>query len=70
LRQTIAHPSHDPELRELTDPGRFFEENGVGLFDGSFFRSLGFVRLNFGCPAAILKNGLDRMAQALKRRSG
>jgi cystathionine beta-lyase len=60
------------DVREtgLTDPVRFFEKNGVGLSDGTFFGSPGFVRLNFGCPAAILKNGLDRMAQALKRRSG
>ncbi|MDZ7666324.1 MAG: PatB family C-S lyase [Desulfotignum sp.] len=57
------------DVREtgLTDPVRFFEQGGVGLSDGSFFGSPGFVRLNFGCPAAVLEKGLDRMAQALKR---
>jgi cystathionine beta-lyase len=59
------------DVREtgLTDPVRFFEEHGVGLSDGSFFGSPGFVRLNFGCPAIVLEKGLDRMAQALKRRA-
>lgn len=60
------------DVREtgLTDPVRFFEEHGVGLSDGSFFGSPGFVRLNFGCPAAVLEKGIDRMALALKKRSG
>lgn len=59
------------DVREtgLSDPVRFFEQGGVGLSDGSFFGSPGFVRLNFGCPAAVLEKGLDRMALALKRRS-
>ena len=59
------------DVREtgLTDPVRFFEQGGVGLSDGSFFGSPGFVRLNFGCPAAVLEKGIDRMARALKRRS-
>ncbi|MFU8769066.1 MAG: MalY/PatB family protein [Desulfotignum sp.] len=52
----------------LNDPVTFFEQAGVGLSDGIFFGTRGFVRLNFGCPAAVLEKGLERMAQALKNR--
>ncbi len=53
----------------LTDPVGFFEQAGVGLSDGKFFGAPGFVRLNFGCPAAILEKGLLRMETALKNRT-
>jgi cysteine-S-conjugate beta-lyase len=52
----------------LNDPVAFFEQAGVGLSDGIFFGTRGFVRLNFGCPAAVLEKGLERLAQALKNR--
>ena len=52
----------------LNDPVAFFEQAGVGLSDGGFFGTRGFVRLNFGCPAAVLEKGLEKMAQALKNR--
>ena len=46
-------------------PAAFFEKAGVGLSDGAPFGGKGFVRLNFGCPAALLEEGLDRMGRAL-----
>jgi cystathionine beta-lyase len=46
-------------------PVRFFEKAGVGLSDGAEFDGPGFVRLNFGCPRAVLKEALDRMERAL-----
>ncbi len=49
----------------LDNPVDFFEQAGVGLFDGVFFGQKGFVRLNFGCPRPLLEKGLDRMAAAL-----
>ena len=49
----------------LGEPGRFFEEAGVGLSDGRDFGGPGFVRLNFGCPRTILKKALERMHLAL-----
>jgi cystathionine beta-lyase len=52
----------------LADPVRFFEEAGVGLQDGREFDGAGFVRLNFGCPQALLKEALSRMEAALARR--
>jgi cysteine-S-conjugate beta-lyase len=50
------------------DPFTFFLERAkVALNDGRLFGpgGDGFVRLNFGCPRALLSEGLDRMARAL-----
>ena len=55
----------------LADPYTFFlEEARVALNDGKLFGpgGEGFVRLNFGCPRALLADGLARMAAALGRR--
>jgi cysteine-S-conjugate beta-lyase len=49
----------------IDKPGDFFEAAGVGLSDGNQFGGPGFVRLNFGCPRAILQQALSRMHQAL-----
>jgi cystathionine beta-lyase len=46
-------------------PVSFFAEHGVGLSDGADFGAPGFVRLNFGCPRAVMIDGLERMAGAL-----
>jgi len=51
------------------DPFTFFLETArVALNDGTTFGrgGPGFVRLNFGCPRAILTEGLDRMRAALR----
>lgn len=50
---------------ELADPGRHFEEHGLGLSDGAAFGGPGFVRLNFGCPRPLLERGLERLEAAL-----
>jgi cysteine-S-conjugate beta-lyase len=50
------------------DPYTFFLERArVALNDGRAFGpgGDGFVRLNFGCPRALLTEGLDRMRKAL-----
>jgi cystathionine beta-lyase len=55
----------------LTDPYTFFLEHAkVALNDGKAFGpgGEGFVRLNFGCPRALLADGVARMANALERR--
>jgi cystathionine beta-lyase len=52
----------------LADPFTFFLEHAkVALNDGRLFGpgGEGFVRLNFGCPRALLVEGLERMARAL-----
>ncbi|HUY04415.1 MAG TPA: PatB family C-S lyase [Rhodocyclaceae bacterium] len=53
----------------VADPRRCFEAAGVGLsagedFGGDAYR--GYVRLNFGCPRAILDAALARIAAAVK----
>jgi cystathionine beta-lyase len=56
------------DARELgeKDPWAFFESAGVGLSNGRDFDGSGFVRLNFGCPEVTLKQGLDRIQQAVQ----
>jgi len=49
----------------LEKPAQFFEEHGVGLSDGAPFDGKGHLRLNFGCPRARLKEGLQRMKAAV-----
>ncbi len=51
----------------LEQPAAFFEAAGVGLSDGTPFGDRHFLRLNFGCPEARLREGLDRMAAALEK---
>ncbi len=47
----------------------FLKEARVAVNDGATFGSggEGFVRLNFGCPRALLEEGLERMRAALNR---
>lgn len=52
----------------LTAPAAFFEAAGVGLSDGIPFGMPGFLRLNFGCPRATLREALRRMHSALQTR--
>ncbi|MFP6905151.1 MAG: PatB family C-S lyase [Verrucomicrobiota bacterium] len=56
------------DARELPvdDPVAFFESHGVGLSNGRDFGSPGFVRFNFGCTEAMLREGLDRMKMAVE----
>ncbi|MFJ4494308.1 MalY/PatB family protein [Pseudomonas atacamensis] len=57
---------------DLPDPQRFFLEQGkVGLSAGLDFgdQHQQFVRLNFGCPRALLEEGIARMERALANRN-
>lgn len=57
---------------DLPDPQRFFLEQGkVGLSAGLDFGDAHqqFVRLNFGCPRALLEEGIARMERALTNRN-
>jgi cystathionine beta-lyase len=52
-------------------PQKFFLDRArVALHDGAWFgtRGDGFVRLNFGCPRATLREALERMKDALMRQ--
>jgi cystathionine beta-lyase len=48
----------------VPDPQAFFEAAGVGLSDGREFGLPGWLRLNFGCPPALLESALERMRRA------
>lgn len=52
----------------LADPVKFFELAGVGLSDGADFGLPGFLRLNFACQRALLKQALDRIRDAVKNK--
>ncbi len=62
----------DCSALDLDDPQRFFLEQGkVGLSAGLDFgdQHQQFVRLNFGCPRALLEEGIARMERALTQRN-
>jgi cystathionine beta-lyase len=54
------------DVRELglKQPEQYFEEHGVGLSNGAYFGTPGFLRLNIGCPRKMLDMALERMAKA------
>jgi len=57
----------DVRAAQLREPAKFFEQAGVGLYDGKVFDGEGYVRLNFACPRSVLVKALNRMAEALRR---
>ncbi len=58
----------DISALKLDDPIGFFEQAGVGLSPGGQFGGSDFVRLNFGCPRAMLDEALHRMIAAINSR--
>lgn len=58
----------DARKLDVENPQRFFEAAGVGLSDGADFGAEGFVRLNFGCPRARLREAVLRMTNAMATR--
>ncbi len=56
----------DTRQTGMKDPVKIFEEAGVGLSDGRPFGAEGFVRLNFGCPRALLEEALQRMRKVME----
>lgn len=57
----------DARALPVADPLAFFEDTGVGLYDGSLFDAPGYLRLNFACPRALLVQALDRMQTAVEK---
>jgi cystathionine beta-lyase len=43
-----------------------FEQHGVGLHDGALFAAPGWLRLNFGCPPALLGRQLSALAAGVR----
>ena len=60
----------DARAAKIDQPRHFFEAAGVGMNDGADFGAPGFVRLNFGCPAALLDQALARIAIAMEKVQG
>ena len=56
----------DARALATADPAKFFEDAGVGLYDGALFGTPGFLRLNFACPRVLLEKALERMARAAR----
>ena len=53
----------------VESPQKFFlKEAGVNFNDGADFAEPEFVRINFGCPRSQLKEALDRVEAAVKKR--
>ncbi|KPK32776.1 MAG: aspartate aminotransferase [Betaproteobacteria bacterium SG8_40] len=55
----------DARALPVDNPVRFFEDAGIGLYDGTLFDAPGFLRLNFACPRSLLASALDRMQHAV-----
>ena len=55
----------DVSALEMDSPASFFLGHGVALSDGSDMGDAGYLRLNFACTRAQLKEILDRMEIAL-----
>lgn len=60
----------DISALELRDAHAFFEQHGLGFSDGTPFGAEPntFVRLNFGCTRATLRQALARLQRALAAR--
>lgn len=54
----------DVRALNLKNPAKYFEDFGIGLSDGAQFGTPGFLRINFGCPPKLLKEGLSRLKSA------
>lgn len=50
---------------KLNNPVRFFEEAGIGMSPGRDFGDDRYMRLNFGCPRALLEEAVKRLRLAL-----
>jgi cystathionine beta-lyase len=65
LKLTVPEATYlawiDARAIDAENPLPHFEALGVGLSDGRDFGLPGYVRLNFGCPRALLERALERM---------
>lgn len=56
----------DARALPVENAAKFFEDAGVGLYDGPPFGAPGFLRLNFACPKSLLEQALERMRRAVE----
>ena len=50
----------------LGDTEKYFAEHGIGISPGAQFGAADYIRFNFGCPKATLREGLARLAAAIE----
>ncbi|MDC1311470.1 PatB family C-S lyase [Burkholderiales bacterium] len=55
----------DARQMGVQNPSKYFEDFGVGIYDGALFGAPGFLRLNFACPRTMLNEALSRIQQGL-----
>ncbi len=55
----------DVSAAHLDNPMHFFEQAGVGMSPGRDFGDERFMRLNFGCPRALLEEAVKRIRRSL-----
>jgi len=65
LKLTVPEATYlawiDARAIDPVNPLPHFEALGVGLSDGRDFGFPGYVRLNFGCRRALLRDALERL---------
>ncbi len=54
----------------LENTAAYFEQHGVGLSSGEQFGQAQYVRINFACPASVLREGLSRIRSAVEALPG
>jgi cysteine-S-conjugate beta-lyase len=73
LKLTIPHATYlawiDASSVDTQNPLPIFEAHGVGLSDGREFGFPGWLRINFGCSTATLREALRRMQPLRKLRN-
>lgn len=55
----------DARQMNVENPSEYFENFGVGIYDGTPFGAPGFLRLNFACPRVMLSEALSRIQRGL-----
>ena len=55
----------DARKMNVENPSEYFENFGVGIYDGTPFGAPGFLRLNFACPRVMLSEALSRIQLGL-----
>lgn len=55
----------DARQMNVENPSEYFENFGVGIYDGTPFGAPGFLRLNFACPRIMLSEALSRIQRGL-----
>ena len=56
----------DARRMNVDNPSTYFEQFGIGLYDGAPFGAPGFLRLNFACPQSVLREAIQRINKGLE----